>query len=161
RERMPIETETDEDQQAYETERKGNDHAELAGGALSFNCGGESPLAEKIPDADAQMEGGSENSDGGEEEEIGVGEKLFDFGGGRSAVSEPALSIEMPGDVSEGDEAGVALGSVQPVPYPGVGGDIGFAAYPYIDAVTSVVEHRKKDEGPFDEGAERDSLKIR
>ena len=121
---MPIETETDEDQQADEAEGKGDSHAEMPGGALGFNGGGESPLAEEIPDADAEMEGGSENSDGGEEEKVRVREKLFDFGVGGFAVREPALGVEMPGDVSEGDQTGVALGSVQPVPYPWIGGDV-------------------------------------
>src|ERR1700751_1232941 len=129
---MPIETETDEDQEAHEAESKSDNHAELPGGALGFHRGGESPLAEKIPDADAEMEGGGEDADGGEEEEIRIGEKLFDFGVGGFAVSEPALGVEMPGDVNEGDEAGVALRCVEPIPYPGIGGDVGLAAYPNI-----------------------------
>ena len=157
---MPIKTETDEDQQSDEAERKSDNHAELAGGALGFNGGGESPLTEKIPDADAQMEGGGEDTDGGEEEKIGVGEKLLDLGVGGFPVSEPALGVEMPCDVNEGDEAGVALRGVEPVPHPGVRGDVGLAAYPYIDAVAGVVKHGKEDEGPFDEGAEGDRLEI-
>src|SRR5258708_4625867 len=157
---MPVEAEADEDQHADETEGDGDDHAELTRGTLSLDGGGESPLAEKIPDADAEMERGGENADGGEEEEIRIGEELRDFGVGGFAVSEPALGVKMPGDVDEGDEAGVALGGVEPVPYPGIGGDVGLAAYPYIDAVTGVVEHGKEDEGPFDERAEGDGLEV-
>src|ERR1700739_534597 len=132
---MPIKTETGEDQEAHEAEGEGDNHAELPGGALGFHRGGESPLAEKIPDADAEMEGGGEDADGGEEEEIRIGEKLFDFGVGGFAVSEPALGVEMPGDVNEGDETCVALCRVQPVAFQGIEGDVGLAAYPYIDAV--------------------------
>src|SRR5882724_230611 len=110
---MPVEAEADEDQDAYETEGDRDKYAELAGGALGFDGGGETPLAEEIPDADAEMEGGGENADGGEEEEIRIGEKVFDFGVSGFAVSEPPLGVEMPGDVGEGDEAGVALRGVE------------------------------------------------
>ena len=157
---MPIEAEADENQHAYKTEGDRDENAELAGSALGLNGGGESPLAEKIPDADAEMEGRGENADGGEEEEIGIGEELLDLDVGGFAVGEPALGVEMPGDVEEGDEAGVALGGVEPVPYPGVGGDVGLAAYPYIDAVAGVVEHGQENEGPLDERAERDGLEV-
>src|ERR1700739_3429353 len=143
---MPIKTETGKEQAAQEAEGEGDNQAGLPGGALGFHRGGESPLAEKIPDADAEMEGGGENADGGEEKEIRIGEKLFYFGVGGFAVSEPALGVEMPGDVNEGDEAGVALRCVEPIPYPGIGGDVGLAAYPNIDAVAGVIEHREEDE---------------
>jgi len=157
---MPVEAEADEDQDAYETEGDRDKYAELSGGALGSDGGGEAPLAKKIPDADAEMEGGGEDTDGGEEEEIGIGEKVFDFGVGGFAVSEPALGVEMPGDVGEGDEAGVALGGVEPVPYPGVRGDVGLAANPDVDAVAGVIEHGKEDEGPFDKGTERNGLEV-
>ena len=158
---MPVEAEADENQNPNKTEGEGDDHAELPGGALSPNGSGESPLAEKIPDADAEMKGGGEDANGGEKEKIRIAEKLFDFSVCGFAVSQPALGVEMPGDVEEGDEAGVALRAVKPVPYPGVGGDVGLAAYPYIDAVAGVIEHREENEGPFDKGAEGDSLEIR
>ena len=158
---VPVEAKADEDQNAYETEGEGNDDAKLTGGALGFDGGGESPLTEKIPDADAQMEGGGEDADGGESKKIRIHEEVLNFVVSRAAVGEPTLSVKMPGDVDEGDEAGVALGGVEPVPYPGVGGDVGLAAYPYIDAVAGVIEHGEEDEGPFDEGAEGDSLEIR
>src|ERR1700756_4916442 len=157
---MPVEAETDENQNSDETECEGNDRAKLAGSALGFNGGGESPFAEEIPDANAEVEGGGEDADGGEEKEIGIREKLFDFGVGGLAVSEPALSVKMPGYVGEGDEAGVALRGVEPVPYPGIGGDVGLAAYPNIDAIAGVIEHGQEDEGPFDKGAEGDGLEI-
>jgi len=157
---MPVEAKADENQHADNAEGDGDENAETSGCALSLNGGREPPLAKKIPDADAEMEGGGEDADGGEEEEIRIGEKLFYFGVGGFAVGEPALGVEMPGDVQEGDEAGVALGGVEPVPYPGIGGDVGFAAYPYIDAVSGVVEDGEEDEGPFDERAEGDGLEV-
>ena len=158
---MPVEAEADENQNADEAEGEGDDHAELPGGSLGFNSGGESPLAEKIPDADAEMERRGEYANDGESEKIGIHEEVLNFIVGGAAVGEPALGVEMPGDVDEGDEAGVALRGVEPVPYPGVGGDVGFAAYPYIDTVAGVIKHREKDESPFDERTEGDSLEIR
>src|SRR5882762_8917114 len=157
---MPVEAEADEDQDTNETEGEGDDHAELTGGALGFDGGGESPLTEKIPDANAEMERGGENADGSEEEEVRIGEEVLDFGVGGFAMSEPALGVEMPCDVGEGDEAGVALRGVEPIPYPGVGGDVGFASNPDVDAVAGVIEHGKENEGPFDEGTERDGLEV-
>ena len=157
---MPVEAEADENQHTDEAKGDGNEEAKSPGCALSLHGGRESPFAKEIPDADSEMERGGENADGGEEEEIRIGEKLRDFGVSGFAVSEPALGVEMPADIKEGDEAGVALGGVKPVPYPGVGGDVGLAAYPYIDAVTGVVEHGQEDESPFDERAERDGLKV-
>src|SRR5690242_20382166 len=103
---MPVEAEADEDQNAYETEGDGDDHPEMPGGVLGFDGRGESPFAEEIPDADAEVEGRGENADGGEEQEIRIGEKVFDFGIGGFAVREPALGVKVPGDVGEGDKAG-------------------------------------------------------
>ena len=157
---MPVEAEADENQDADETEREGNDRAKMASGALGFNGGSESPLAEKIPDADAEMEGGGENADGGESKKIRIHEEVLNFVVSGAAVCEPALSVKMPGDVDEGDEAGVTLRGVEPVPYPGVGGDVGLATYPYIDAIAGVVEHGEEDEGPFDERAKGNGLEI-
>ena len=157
---MPVEAETDENQNADETERKGNHRAELAGGALGFNGGGESPFAQEIPDADAEMEGTGQDADGGEDQEIRIGEKLFDFGVSGFAVGHPALGVQMPGDVNEGDKTGVALGGVKPVPYPGIGRDVGFAAYPYIYAVAGVEKHGEEDGGPLNERTEGDGLEV-
>ena len=157
---MPVEAEADEDQNAYETEGESDDHAEMAGGALSFDGGGEAPLAEEIPDADAEVEGGGEDADGGEGEKIRIAEEVLNFIVSGFAVGEPALGVEMPGDVGKCDEAGVALRGVKLIPYPGVGGDIGFTSYPYIDAVAGVIEHGEEDEGPFDEGTEWNGLEV-
>src|SRR5260370_41999232 len=75
-------------------------------------------------------------------------------------MGEPALGVEMPGDIKECDEARVALSGVEPVPYPGIRGDVGLAAYPYIEAGAGVVEHGKEDEGPFNERAKGDGLDV-
>src|SRR5579862_2578165 len=119
---MPVKTETEENENADQREEGGDGHAEHAGLFLRRGRNGDAPLAEKIPDADAEMEGGGENADEHKEEEPRVGEELFDVGVGGTAVGEPALGVEMPGDVDEGDEAGVALRGVEPVPYPWVRG---------------------------------------
>ena len=53
---MPIETKTDQNQNSDETESHADERAKLAGSALSACGGSEPPFAEKIPDADAEME---------------------------------------------------------------------------------------------------------
>ena len=53
---MPVEAKTESDQNADDAERDADDHAELPGGSLRAHGGRQSPFAEKIPDADAQVE---------------------------------------------------------------------------------------------------------
>src|SRR5579863_8143105 len=104
---MPVETETDENQNADHAKSECDGETEMTGGLLRANGGGESPFAQEIPDADAEMEGTGQDADGGEDQEIRIGEKLFDFGVSGFAVGHPALGVQMPGDVNEGDKTGV------------------------------------------------------
>src|SRR5208283_757525 len=132
----------------------------MTSGLLGTNRRGESPFAEEIPDADAEMEGAGQDADGGEDEEIRIGEKMFDFGVSGFAVGHPALGVKVPADVDESDQAGVALRCVEPVAYPGIGGDVGLAANPNIHAIAGVEEHGEEDGSPLDEGAEGDGLQV-
>jgi|SRR5271165_5305739 len=157
---MPVEAEADEDQQADDAEEDADGHAEEAGLALRGGGNSDAPFIEKIPDADAEVERRSDDTDGHEGEEPGVGEELLDVGVGGTAVSGPALGVEMPTYIDEGDETSVALRGIEPVADPGVGRDVGLAAHPDVNAVEAVVEDGEKDGGPFDEGAIRDSLEF-
>jgi len=157
---MPVEAEADEDEDADKAERESDEKAELSGSVLGLDGGGESPLAEEIPNADAEMEGAGEDANQSEGEEPGIHEEVLDFFVGGTPVGGPALRVEMPGDVNESEEAGVALRGVEPVPYPGIGGYVGFAAQPDVDAVEGVEKHREKNGGPFDERTEGDGLQI-
>jgi len=62
-----------------------------------------------------------------------------------------ALAVEVLRDVGEGDEAGVALGDIEPVAGPGVVDDVRFAAQPDVDAVDPVIEDGQKDEDPLED----------
>src|SRR5215469_743161 len=157
---MPIEAKADQNQDADKTEGERDENAELSRGMLRLDRDGESPLAEEIPDADAQMKGAGENADQRKGQEVWIHEEVPDFVVGGTAMRGPALRVEMPGDVNESDQAGVALRGIEPIPYPGIRGDVGLAAQPDINPVKRVVKHRKEDGGPFDEWAERDGLQF-
>ena len=60
---MPIQAEAKHDENSHDAERDSNDHAQAAGSLLSLGGGGQSPLAEEIPNSHAEMKGGGENPD--------------------------------------------------------------------------------------------------
>src|SRR6266852_3244181 len=157
---MPVQAETNQDQHANEAESESNYKAQLSGQALRFRRRSQSPLTKKVPNADAQMKGGGQHPKNGKCQRIRIGQKMIHFRVGGFAVGEPALGIKMPADIGEGDQAGVALHSVEPVPYPRIVGYVGFSAYPYIDAVTRVEQHGEEDSDPFDKWPERNGLQL-
>jgi hypothetical protein len=59
---MPVKTETDQNKNSDYAERNSYERAELSSGTLRTGCRRKSPLAKKIPDADAQMERRRENA---------------------------------------------------------------------------------------------------
>ncbi len=61
-------------------------------------------------------------------------------------------------DVGEGDQAGVALRQVHPVPCPRVVDDVRFAAQPDIDAVDAVIQDGQKDEDPLQHAHQRQAV---
>jgi hypothetical protein len=75
-------------------------------------------------------------------------------------VREPALRVKMPGDVIEGDQSSASLQRVQPILNPGIKRDVGIPAEPNVDAITAVIEHRMKNNSPFDERPERNRLQL-
>jgi hypothetical protein len=157
---MPVQAEAEQDKDTDYSEGECDKHAKSPYGTLSGNGGSQPPLTSEIPDADAEMEGGGQDTDGHKEKEIGIGEILLDVEVGGLAVCEPALSVEMPADVEESDETGIALKGVEPVLDPGIGRDVGLAAEPDVNAVEAVEKHGKKNKGPFHKGTERDGLQL-
>src|SRR5215470_5022770 len=121
---MPVEAKADKNQNADEAEGESDENAELPGSVLRLDGGSDSPFAEEIPDANAEMKRTGKDADEREGEKPGIHEEVLDFVIGRAAVGGPALRVEMPGNVNEGDEACVALRGVEPVPDPGIGGDV-------------------------------------
>lgn len=157
---MPVHVEADENQDADQAKGYRDRNTELSRGALRASRSGESPFAEEIPDADTEMERGGDNANDHKSEKPGIGEIPRDGSVGGTAVGEPAFGVEMPADVDEGDETGVALERVQPIFDPGIGGDVGIAAEPDVDAVEAVVKNGKEYEGPFGERTERNGLEL-
>ena len=78
----------------------------------------------------------------------------------RSAMREPPFGVKVPPDVSERDQARVALQRVQPVPYPRIVGHVRFSSQPYPNAVTAVEQHGKKNRSPFHDQTERNRLQL-
>ena len=157
---MPVQAKADQNQNADDAKNHSNENAETAGGALGPNGSRKTPFAQEIPDADAKMEGGSEDADDHECKKPRVGKVVCNVVIRGAAMGEPAFGIEMPADINEGDQTGVALERVKPVLHPGIGRDVGLTANPDVDAVKAVIEHRKKNEAPFDEGTERNGLEF-
>ena len=157
---MPVQAEAEQDKDTDNTKGKSDDHAKTANGALSGHGRRQPPLTGEIPDAHAEMEGRGEDADGHKEKEIRIGEIVLDVEVGGLAMGEPSLGVEMPADVEKSDEAGVALKGVKPVLHPGIRGDVGLAAKPDVNAIAAVVEHGKKNEGPFNKGTEGDGLEL-
>ncbi len=69
-----------------------------------------------------------------------------------------AQGVSMLHDVDECDDAGPALGSVEPVAGPGIVGDVGLALIPDEDAVERVVEDRNPNEKQFQQKNERQAV---
>src|SRR5580704_2146712 len=132
---MPVVAETDQDQNSDHAENQSNGNSQASGKTLCVHGSGQTPFAKKIPDADAEMEGGRKNSDHGEREKPWIMEKVLDFRVGRFAVGHPTLGIQVPADINEGDQTGVALRGEKPISYPGIGREVGFAANPDVHAV--------------------------
>jgi hypothetical protein len=157
---MPVQAEAEQDKDTNYPEGESDKHAKSPDGALSGHGHSQPPLTGEIPDPDTEMEGRGQDTEGHKEKEIGIGQIMLDVEVGGLAVSEPAFGIEMPADVEESDEAGIALQGVQPVLDPGIGRDVGLAAEPDVNAVEAVEKHGKKNEGPFNKETERDGLKL-
>src|SRR5579863_4534888 len=157
---MPVVTETDQDQNADSAENQRHRKSEAAGEALRIRGCGQTPLAEEIPDTDPEMKGRGENSDQSKGEKPRILEKMLDFHVGGFAVSEPALRVEMPADINERNESGVALRAVKPIPHPRIRRDVGPAANPDVDAVERMENQRQENSAPFHKRSEWNRLQF-
>ena len=85
----------------------------------------------------------------------GIGElhlHLVEGGAGilRQADAHEALPKHVLNDVGKGNQAGVALDKVHPVPRPGVIDDVRLAAQPDPDAIAAVIQDGQEDEDPLE-----------
>src|ERR1700730_17340494 len=99
---MPAIAEADENQNANHAEDQSNRDSQTTGETLCIHGCGQTPLAEKIPEADPEVKGGSKDPDHRKREKPRIVEEMFDFNVGGFAMCQPALGIEVPADVHEG-----------------------------------------------------------
>src|ERR1700751_4466123 len=115
---MPIKTEADENEDSYDAESNANHRSKLPGGSLRAGGRSESPLAEKILDAHAEMERRAQNADREKCQIERVLKISSDRVVGGFAASHQPLGVNVPGNECERHESGVALQGVHPVPDP-------------------------------------------
>src|ERR1700674_4374753 len=137
---MPVQPETENDQDADNAKRESNYHTQSASRALRLHCRRQAPLAEKIPDAHAEMKRRGKNPHDHERKRIRTLQELLNVRVGGFPVGEPALGIEMPADVDERDQARVTLRGVEPVRNPRIRGYIRLSAQPDVNAVAAMKE---------------------
>src|SRR5271163_1253790 len=100
---MPVKTKTDENEDANHAKCEAHQHAQLPRRPLRAHRGRQSPLAQKIPDAHAEMERRSQNSDHEKCKIQGILQILRYAGVRGPALREKPLGVEMPSDIHEGD----------------------------------------------------------
>src|SRR5258708_13239391 len=138
---MPIESETNDNQNPDAAERNSHERANSSCRLLRLDGGRQPPLAQEIPDAHTEMERRSEHSDDKEREVPGIPHVLGDVCICRPAMREPALRVKMPADVRKRDDARVSLRGVDPIPYPRIPRTVRFAAQPNINAISTMEKH--------------------
>src|SRR5713101_2923919 len=145
---MPVESETNNNQNADDAKRHSNKRAKAARRLLRLHSGRQPPLAQEIPDARAEMKRRSEHADNKKRQVPRILHVFRNVRIRRSAMREPALRVKMPANVRKRDDARVSLRRVQPVPYPGIRRDIRFSAQPDVNPVSTVKQHRQKNRSP-------------
>src|SRR5215475_8371155 len=98
---MPIKAEADQDQNSHYAERYPHHAAQLARGSLRPGRGGQTPLAEEIPDSRAEVEGRGQNADYKERQKQGILHALINGVEIRQPVRFKPLCVEMPTDKNE------------------------------------------------------------
>ena len=147
---MPVKTEADHDEHAHQTHSERNRGAQLPRRLLCLHGRGQPPLAEEIPDSDSQMKGRRNNSDQKKCQVERMCQILSNRCVGRFAVSQPSLRIQVPADVSERNQSGVALRRVEPVPDPWILRDVRPTSLPDINPIAAMKQNRQKNRDPFD-----------
>src|SRR5216683_6417460 len=157
---MPVESETNNNQNADDAKRHSNKRAKASRRLLRLHSGRQPPLAQEIPDARAEMKRRSEDSYDKKGQVPRILHVFRNVRIRRSAMREPALRVKMPANVRKRDDARVSLRRVEPIPYPRIRRDIGFAAQPNVNAIAAVKKHGKKNSSPFHNQAERNGLQF-
>src|SRR5580704_2829431 len=75
-------------------------------------------------------------------------------------MRQPTLRIQVPTDVSESDQAGVALQREQPILDPRIFRNIRLPTQPDVNAVPSVIQDGQKNESPLHENAKWNGLQC-
>src|ERR1700723_20438 len=156
---MPVEPETQNNEDADHTKYDTYEHAKLPRGSLGAHCRRQSPFAQKIPDTDTEVKRRRKHTDQEKRQIQRIRHVVRDRHIGRLTVCQPALGVKVPGDINESDQAGVTLEREKPVFHPGISRHVRLPLQPYIDAVSGVVQKRKKNEAPFGNQSKRNRLK--
>src|SRR6267378_717794 len=117
---MPIEPETNNNQNSNDAERNSHKRAKSSRGLLRLDGGCEPPLAQKSPDAYAEMERRGQHTDDKKGQVPRILHVLRDVRIRRSATREPALRVKLPANIRKRDDARIPLRNVEPIPYPWV-----------------------------------------
>src|ERR1700731_4852410 len=157
---MPIEPETNDNQNSDYAERHSHKRAKSSCSLLPLDRGPQPPLAQEIPDAHTEMERRTEHPRDKERELPRILHVHGDAFVSRRAMGKPALGVQMPANICKRDQARVALRQVEPIPYPRIRRNVRFAAQPNVNPVAAVKEHRQKNASPFHDQPERNGLKV-
>ncbi len=157
---MPAVAEANDNCDAHENHDGADGRAEKSRGALRFHCRCESPLADEIPNADAEMHGARSDANQEECEEPRILHGVVNVGVGGHAVREETFVVKMPGDKYECEQARPALNGEHPVADPRIRRDIIFAARPNVKSVERVIRKRHPDHQNFDGDAPGNGLQV-
>src|SRR5262245_37410743 len=111
---MPVKAKADQDQSPDDTEGDANEHSQPPGGMLCTGRSRQSPLAEKIPDANAQVKRRTQYPNYKKREVKRIEHVCANRVICRAAAGQQALGIEMPTDENKSDKARVPLERIHP-----------------------------------------------
>ena len=149
--------------ESHDREHDAERGADIAEALARGFAGSDAPLGGEEPDAVREVPADGDHGDDVDGEHPGIRQLMLHLGEGRVGIfgqadAHEALAKDVLDDVSEGDEAGVALGHVHPVAGPGVVDDVGLAAQPDVDAVDAVIEDGQEDEDPLEHADQRQAV---
>src|ERR1700735_1185623 len=141
--------------EAHNTDQNAESCADIAKALARNFSGSDAPLGREQPDAIREVPADGDHGDDVDGEHPGISELVLYFREGcagifRQADAHEALAQHMLEDVSEGDQACIALCDVHPVPGPRIVDNVRFAAQPDINAVESVIKDGQEDENPLE-----------
>ena len=146
--------------QSHDRKHHAKRGADIAKSLARGLAGRDAPLGREEPDAVSKMPADGDHGDHVDGQHPGIGQLHAAPWEGRAGIlgqadAHEALPQDVLHDVSEGDQAGLALGDVHPVAGPGVIDDVRLAAQPDVDAVDAVIQDRQEDEDPLEHAHQR------